>query len=224
MDTVADRQLVRNYDRAAWFYETAAQLYSAGQIRASKKYAAHQIPAGSRAIFLGVGTGDEVLVALRRGVKVTCVDISQGMLDRLRWRVQRAGHTVEIQCQDAFQHDRWGYYDACAANYFLNVFPEPDMLRMMGHAARLLRPGGKMMIADVALAQGSWPARLFNVAYLRAAMASFWMLGLVPWHRNYDYARGFPEAGLILDHVKYFRWFRSGPILFQTIVGIRADQ
>ncbi len=221
MDAVAGRRLERNYNRAAWFYEASAQVFSAGQIRASKKHAVNQINTGDNAVFLGVGTGDEVALAARRGAHVTCVDISAGMLERLRERLNRDGTPAEILCQNAFQHDRPEHYDVCATNYFLNIFPEHDMVRMLAHAATLVRPGGKLVIADVALPQGSWPGRWFNTLYLKSAMATFWMLGLVPWHRNYDYPAYFPAAGLALDHVRYFRLFKSGPVLFQTIVATR---
>ncbi|HMP79885.1 MAG TPA: class I SAM-dependent methyltransferase, partial [Pirellulaceae bacterium] len=156
-----------------------------------------------------------------RGVHVTCVDISSGMLDRLRHRLDRAGMTAEILCQNAFEHDRLGFYDVCATNYFLNVFPEREMVKMLTHAASLVRPGGKLTIADVALPQGTWPARFFNIVYLKSAMATFWMMGLVPWHGNYDYASYFPQAGVTLDHIRFFRLFKSGPVLFQTLVAKR---
>jgi ubiquinone/menaquinone biosynthesis C-methylase UbiE len=213
--------LSKNYDRAAWFYEASAQLFSGGKIRSSKKYGVAQMQPGQRVAFLGVGTGDEALLAARKGVRVTCIDISAAMLERLQRRLQRENLQAEIICQDAFQHLRPDYYDAVAANYFLNVFREPEMVRMMQHAARLVKPGGKFLIADVALPQGNWLSRAFNWCYLRSAMASFWMLGLVPWHRNYDYTAHFASAGLRTDHVRYFRFLDRGPVVFQTIVGVR---
>ncbi len=213
--------LSKNYDRAAWFYEASAQLFSGGKIRSSKKYGVSQMQPGDRVAFLGVGTGDEALLAARKGVRVTCIDISAAMLERLQRRLERENLQAEIIVQDAFEHRRTAHYDAVAANYFLNVFREPEMVRMMQHAASLVRPGGKFMIADVALPQGNIISRAFNWCYLRTAMATFWTLGLVPWHRNYDYAAHFGSAGLAVDHTRYFRFLDYGPIVFQTIVGVR---
>lgn len=221
MSTVSAR-LVRNYDRAAWFYESAAAIFSGGQIRASKKYTAAQVKSGERIVFLGVGTGEEAIIAAERGAQVTCVDISSQMLERLRQRLERRNLTAEIVCQDAFKFERFGAFDACAANYFLNVFQSDQMARMLKHAAQLVRPGGKFLIADVARGQGNWLARGFNLLYLKAAMATFWTLGLVPLHRNYDYCRYFPDAQLRLDHIRYFRLFKGGPVVFQTIVATRS--
>ena len=170
----------------------------------------------------GVGTGEEAVLAAARGAQVTCVDISRQMLDRLARRLAKQNLSAEILCQNAFDHVRVGHYDACSANYFLNVFRQDDMLKMLSHSAGLVRKGGKLMIADVALPQGGPFARAFNLAYLKTAMATFWTLGLVPWHPNYDYAIYFQEAGLTLDHVRHFPIFRGGPIVFQTTVGVKA--
>ena len=221
MSTVQASRLVKNYDRAAWFYESTAAFFSAGQIRASKKYTTTLVRPGEKVIFLGVGTGEEAILAAKKGASVTCVDISIQMLERLRRRLEKQNLTAEIICQNAFDHDRIEYYDACAANYFLNVFRHDDMVQMMNHAASLVKSGGRFMIADVAIGQGSPFSRAFNLVYLKSAMTTFWALGLVPLHRNYRYVDYFANAGIEFDHVKNFRLFKGGPVLFQTTIGLK---
>lgn len=216
-----DRRLGRNYDRAAWFYEASAAVFSAGKIRASKKYTVAQLEPGDKVVFLGVGSGEEAVLAAEKGAQVTCLDLSQAMLDRLDHKLRGKGLTAEIVCGNALDHVRTGHYDAVVANYFLNVFLLPDMVRMLNHAATLVRPGGKFLVADVAQPRGNPLARLFNVVYLKLAMISFWLLGLVPLHRNYDYLPHFEQAGLVVDHVKHFRFLKYGPVLFQAIVAYR---
>lgn len=217
------RHLGRNYDRAAWFYETSARFYSTNQIRASKRYQTQFINDGDKIIYLGAGAGEDAIMAARKGAHVTCIDISQGMLDRVQRRFDAENLSVELICGDAYQHDRIGHYDICAANYFLNIFRREDMRRMLNFSATLVRPGGKYLIADVALPQGNLLSRAFNLFYLKLAMGSFWIMGLVPWHENYDYPAFFDAAGLKLDTVEYFRFAKQGPVLFQSIVATRRD-
>lgn len=215
-------ELSRNYDRAAWFYEKSAKIYSTNQIRASKRYQLKFIQPGSRVLYLGAGAGEDAAMAAAAGAKVTCIDISQGMLEQVRRRLDRDHLTAELLCLDAFEYTPESPFDVVAANYFLNVFRFEGMQKMLLHSAKLVRPGGKYLIADVALPQGNPLARAFNLVYLKMAMASFWLMGLVPWHKNYDYPALFTQAGLELEQVEYFRFAKRGPVLFQSIVATRT--
>ena len=174
---------------------------------------------GDRVLYLGVGAGEDALQAARTGAQVTCIDISPEMLDRLQFKLNKEGLSVELICQSAFEHKKIGHYDICATNYFLNVFRKDDMIQMLNHAATLIRPGGKFLIADVAVPQGNPFSKAFAFLYLKTAMASFWLLGLVPWHENYDYPSYFRDAGVELEHVEHFRLANFGPIVYQSIVG-----
>ncbi|MEM9410412.1 MAG: class I SAM-dependent methyltransferase [Planctomycetota bacterium] len=211
--------LGRNYDRAAWFYEYSAKVYSLNQITASKKYQLNHIQPGDSTIFLGVGSGEDALMAAEHGADVTCVDISSGMLSAVERKLKRKGLTANLICQSAFELDHFEKYDVCCANFFLNVFKEPDMIKMLKHASRLVKPGGCLMIADVALPQGNWLEKSFNQFYRKFAMTSFWMLGLVPLHRDYDYCSYFADAMLKHEHSEYFRLGVMGPVVYQCIVG-----
>lgn len=216
-------RLDRNYDRAAWFYEKSAKFYSTNQIRASKRYQLNYIDSGDKVLYLGAGTGEDAVMAARKGARVTCIDISQGMLQRVQQRLASEGLTAELICQNAFDHQQIGYYDAVAANYFLNVFRHDEMVRMLTYTTKFVRPGGRYMIADVARSQGNLLAQVFNICYLKLGMVSFWALGLVPLHLNYDYCSLFADAGLELDEVEYFRFAKKGPVLFQSIIASRSE-
>jgi len=214
-------RLVKNYDRAAWFYEKAAKFYSTNQIRSSKRFQLRYIKPGDKVLYLGAGTGEDAIMAARAGAKVTCIDISQGMLDQVQRKLDAEGLKAELICQNAFDHQRIAHYDVVASNYFLNVFRRDDMARMLNFTATLVRPGGRYLIADVARSRGNVLSRMFNIFYLKLGMISFWLIGLVPLHEHYDYCKFFSDAGLESEHVEYFRFAKKGPILFQSIIGQR---
>jgi demethylmenaquinone methyltransferase/2-methoxy-6-polyprenyl-1,4-benzoquinol methylase len=217
----SERKLSRNYDRAAWFYETSSHIYSTGQIKVAKVSQLRFLQPGQRVLYLGVGAGEDALEAARMGLQVTCIDISQGMLQRLQRKLNRAGLTAELICCNAFDHCRYNHYDAVATNFFLNCFKRPMMQEMMKHALSLVKPGGRFLVADVSPPQGSLPARVFNLAYSKWAMAMFWAMRLVPWHENYDYAAELRLQGMTVDDVSDFRLAKLGPIMFQSVAATK---
>ena len=218
IDNKKKSSLARNYDRAAWFYESSADIFSFGQIKACKASQLKHVKPGDNMLYLGVGAGEDALNAARNGINVTCIDISQGMLNRFQRKLDKENLSAELICQNAFEHKRFGHYDAVATNFFLNVFRRDDMVKMMKHAASLVRPQGKFMIADVADPQGNPLSKLVNLLYLKTAMASFCLLGMVPWHENYRYAEFFSEAGLEFEAVDRFYLAKIGPVVYQNIV------
>ena len=219
MDTTIPSPKKRNYNKAAWFYEEASNLYSTGRIRKAKAAQIPMMQPGQKVLYLGVGTGEDAVLAAKRGAEVTCVDLSSSMIKRVERKLADAAVSAECIIGDATKHQRWDYYDVVATNFFLNCFREPMMRVMLEHATKLIRPGGKLMIADVALAQGNLLSRAFNVAYLKMGMLSFWALGLVPLHRNYDYESYFQDLGITKSKQDFFRFAKVGPVLFQNIVG-----
>ena len=217
-----DKRMEANYNRAAWFYEKAAKFYSTNQIRSSKRFQLNYIQPGDKVLYLGAGTGEDAIMAARHGAEVTCIDISQSMLDRVGQKLDRESLSAELICQNAFEHERIGHYDVVASNYLLNVFRRQGMVEMLNFTASLVRPGGRYMVADVARSQGNLLAQAFNIFYLKLGMVAFWSMGLVPLHENYDYCKFFPDAGLEKEHVEFFRFAKVGPVLFQSIVAKRV--
>ena len=218
-DSPAGRKLARNYNRAAWFYEASANVYSTGQIKAAKCSQLRYLEPGQSILYLGVGAGEDALRAARQGLQVTCIDISSRMLDRLQAKLDRRNLEAELICADAFTHQRWEHYDAIATNFFLNCFKRDGMRKMLGHAISLLKPGGYYFVADVSPPVGTLPARCFNLAYSKWAMAMFWAMRLVPWHENYDYESELAAQGLTILGKDDFRLAKVGPVMFRSVVG-----
>jgi demethylmenaquinone methyltransferase/2-methoxy-6-polyprenyl-1,4-benzoquinol methylase len=211
----------KDFSGTAWFYELSSNIFSAGQIAASKSAQIQWMQPGDRVLYLGVGAGEDAILAARKGVELTCIDLSSSMIKRLQRKLDKENLQATLICGDAFEHKLTGHYDVVATNFFLNCFVEEQMLEMMRHAVSLIRPLGKYMIADVATPQGNLVARAFNHLYLRSAMASFWIMGLVPWHPNYDYSEYFPQFQLQLESTEGFRFFKFGPIVFQNTVATK---
>ena len=140
----------RSYQFVARTYDGLAHIDSFGRIRAVKASQVPELATGDQILYAGVGSGEDAVLAAQRGAAVTCLDLAPGMLDRARHRFRRAGMTAEFVSGDVMEHHPDTGYDAVAANFFLNIFPEPVMERVLGWLVELTRPGGKVMIADYA--------------------------------------------------------------------------
>ena len=53
-------------------------------------------------------------------------------------------------------------------------------------------------------------------------MGGFWLIGLVPWHENYNYVAHFQGTGLSHMHTEPFRFAKVGPVVYQSIVATKA--
>jgi ubiquinone/menaquinone biosynthesis C-methylase UbiE len=210
----------RSYTAVASFYETLAACYSGGQIAAAKRAQLAEMQPGDRVLYVGVGAGEDAVVAARLGAQLTCIDLSSAMLSRLEARL--GATQAEILCGNAFDHHRPGHYDVVTANFLLNCLSEPAMREMLAHLSTLLRPGGKLLIADLALPQGNVVARMTQRVYGRFANVIFRLLNLVTLHPIYDYRRSL--AACHLQHVRStsFRLFGFGPVAYETLTAVRT--
>ena len=206
------------FDRVASFYEWASAVYSIGQIAASKRWQVTKMDPGQRVLYVGVGGGEDAIVAARHGVELTCLDLSQRMLDRCARKLQSERLTAELRCEDVSLHQRTTYYDVVAANFFLNCFDQETMPQIMEQLVRLLVPTGRLMIADVAPPEGNRFARWCHELHHAAAIRSFHAMGLVPLHPIYDYEPYLPSLGMAVVERAKFRLTRWGPVAYQSIV------
>ena len=158
-----------DYGRVAKVYDFLVNIYSMGQTRVSKASQIRKIQPGDRVLIAGAGAGTDVVEAARRGAKVTVVELAAPMVDVIRERLDKSGllDRAELIVGDILQHKVSGHqrYDIVTANFLLPVFDKdrwPDVLR---HLTQLIKPGGKLLIADFAPIRGPSAMRMLQAAY-----------------------------------------------------------
>lgn len=106
-----------------------------------------RIPAGAEVLEVGVGTG-LTLDAYPSHCRVTGIDLAEGMLEKARARVARAGWThVTLQQADALNLDfPDAAFDYVMAFHVVSVVP--DARRMLGEMRRVCRPGGTITVIN----------------------------------------------------------------------------
>jgi ubiquinone/menaquinone biosynthesis C-methylase UbiE len=212
---------VRSYGAVAWCYDEVAALYSFGRIGLAKACQVPLLEPGERVLYPGAGRGSDAVLAAQRGARVTALDVSPAMLSRLQRRLDGADGHAELVCGDFFDHQPSERYDVVAANFFLNLFSRDDMRRALARLASLVRPGGRVMIADFAPPRGGWADRLACRAYYRPVSLAAAALRLAALHPIYDYQAEFDAFGLSLIRRDEFRLASWAPVFYESLVARR---
>lgn len=103
---------------------------------------------GARVLDVGCGAGDLSLELLERGARVTALDVSPGMVDVARRRVERHFPGAEFEgiaapAEEAALEE--GAYDAIVGRYVLHHI---DPASGGASLARALRPGGRAVFLE----------------------------------------------------------------------------
>jgi ubiquinone/menaquinone biosynthesis C-methylase UbiE len=112
------------------------------------------ITPGARVLDIGCGTGTQALATARRcgpGGTVVGVDISAPMLDAARRKARRRGLDIAFRQADAAELPfPDGSFDVVTFTTVLHMVPEGRRARSLAEAARVLAPGGRLLLVDYA--------------------------------------------------------------------------
>jgi demethylmenaquinone methyltransferase/2-methoxy-6-polyprenyl-1,4-benzoquinol methylase len=134
------------FDRIAGVYDLMNTVMTAGLHHQWRERAVDlaQVGPGSRALDVATGTGDLAIALSRRGADVVGSDFSEGMLAKarakapgLRW--EQADALALPYPDDAF--------DAATVGFGARNFS--DLARGLGEMARVVRPGGRVVILEI---------------------------------------------------------------------------
>lgn len=166
-------------------------------------FAADAIRAGDRVLDIGSGSGTDVLIAARRvgpTGEVLGLDMTEAMREKLTANARAmgvgnvgvlAGNAEDIPLPDAS-------VDAVTSNGVLNLVPEKEAA--VREIFRVLRPGGRVQIADIVV--GTEPSAACR------SQPQLWAECIVGATTEEEYLEYFRSAGFtdveVLSHLDYF--------------------
>ncbi len=158
--------LMRLLESAPRRYDFGIRLLSLGRIGRVHERMVEQVGAGERVLDIGCGTGSLALRCAGRAARVTGIDISPQMLDMAREKVEAAGleDEVELREMSAIDLDEAfsdGSFDAIVSSLVFSELSEDEQGFVLRECHRLLRDGGRLVIADEVVPR-SWPLRLLS--------------------------------------------------------------
>ena len=144
--------LMRILESAPRRYELGIRLLTLGRLDKAYDRLVGHIKLGQQVLDIGCGTGALTLRAAQRGAKVKGIDTNAQMLEIAGQQVKSAGFNESVQLVemgvaelDAEEAQR---YDAVMSGLCLSELNEDEVRFTLKEVARILRPGGLLLLAD----------------------------------------------------------------------------
>jgi 2-polyprenyl-3-methyl-5-hydroxy-6-metoxy-1,4-benzoquinol methylase len=155
---IATRNAAR-HQRNVWSRRVASwdQHGSVGLTRVTAAVVeAARVTPGTRVVDLGCGNGQVSLPLALHGAQVLAVDVSPAMIKSLQTRAQRDGvhtlHGLAMPIEElALPRES---VDLVVSSYALHHLRDADKARLVGAIAHWLRPGGRVVLADMMFGRG----------------------------------------------------------------------
>lgn len=193
--SVSNDDVASAYARWAPVYDAAFALV----MRPGRRAAAAVINSlGGRVLDVGIGTGLE-LPMFNRDIDLVGIDLSAPMLEIARKRVAKFGltHVEDLLVMDALNLEfPDASFDAIVAPYVLTVVPDPA--RMLDEVARVVRPGGTIVLVNHIGAEGG-PIAIIEAWLAKYADRLGWN-PCFPWSILGDWLARRPDIELLERH------------------------
>ncbi|MFT9846455.1 class I SAM-dependent methyltransferase [Aneurinibacillus sp. REN35] len=103
-------------------------------------------PPGSKVLFVGVGTGADLLLLDKTNISITATDISLSMLSKAKEKVKQHPSISFLEMDAQQLHFEDGTFDFVIASLILSVVPDAN--RCMQEMIRVVKPSGNIIIFD----------------------------------------------------------------------------
>lgn len=184
------------YTLYAPFYDAAIQALDESRQRAIGLLG---LCTNERVLIVGAGTGED-LRYIPPEVEVVATDITPAMVEQIRAKAALLNRTITARVMDGQSLTfASGQFDAVVLNLIVAVIPDP--VACMREAARVLKPGGRIVIFDKFLREEHSPSVMRRALDL--------VIGILATNINRKLEPILDSAALCIDHqepaVKYSR-------------------
>lgn len=195
------RRTAVGFDRLSPFYDRLVALFPGDRIPGSQTRFLDRLLRAERALIVGGGTGGFLLALLRAGFRgsVVHLDLSAGMTRRARERIATQAPSrldgVDFRIgtlADLREHER---FDLICTHYFLDLFSDDELSRVMRRLDAALDAGGRWSCADFSAPEGRTVRRLAQTLLIRGLYGFFGLTCGIEARRLPAIGRGFERLG-----------------------------
>jgi len=186
-------------------YDAAMRLLTLGRLgRAYDRLASH-VQAGQRVLDIGCGTGALTVRAARRGARVKAIDINPQMIEIAARHVREQGLMGRVEFAEVgvaeLDAEESGSRDVVMSGLCFSELSADERAFALRQAARILRVGGQLLIADEVRAR-RLPGRLVQ-SMLRAPLSFLtYLIAGQTTHAIGCLPEGIAAAGFQLESVR----------------------
>lgn len=202
-----------NFDGIAPAYDTLTTLFG-GNIKKAQQYFLSLIPAHARILVVGGGTGWILIDVLSLGKKIqyiTYVEASATMLDLskdklIKYKASHPDRNFPLiewihGTENNLPQDE--VYDVIITNFFLDLFDEVALLKVMKKLSLSFHPEGIWLFSDFNISgkhfEGWWQRLLIRCMYLFFKITCYLHTTKLP-----DFEQVFHQLGFKKTHTKSF--------------------
>jgi demethylmenaquinone methyltransferase/2-methoxy-6-polyprenyl-1,4-benzoquinol methylase len=203
-------------------YDQRMEKISRGRVRAVKEAAAGEVLKGSHVLEIGCGTGELASLIVERGCIVEGFDLSPLMVKTAEKRIEKDDLTgkfsithMGVDGMDGFPGEN---FDAVVSTLVLSELNDDERRFALKHAARVLRPGGCIIIADEVVPRTALRRLVHNIARLPLLAITYLVSGKSTYPID-DLAREISEVGFVVG-----KEVRSHGDSFTMVVGFKKQK
>ncbi len=196
--------LMRILESAPRRYDLGIRLLTLGRLGKAYDRLASHIEPGQQVLDLGCGTGALTLRAACRRAKVKGIDVNARMLEIARQRVHEAGLTETIELAEMgvaeLDSEETGRYDAVMSGLCFSELSEDELVYTLKEVARILQPGGLLLIADEIKPQGLVKRLIHSLIRIPLAALTY-LITQQTTHPTSNLSERLTDAGLLIVSV-----------------------
>ena len=156
-------------------YDVSVKLLTGGKIDRIKDEIASRIEPSETVLDIGCGTGSLGIKCIERGARVVGMDISDSMIKECRKNLRRSGNEdrfriIKDSVTNLEKHFEANSLDAIVSTMVVGELSRPYLEHIFSECHKILKPGGKILIADEV-----WPEGKMARFFFRIVMGLMWV-------------------------------------------------